>query len=263
LHDLTFLLAALVNAMVAAGETLFVTLHVRRFGMIRTAIASAMTLLAAAYAPAATIVSYNLQGQPGSQVTQAPALSAANTTGVNMTRGPGVTPNAGSNSFNSAGWESAIAAPASTEYVEFGFVVDAGYTVDLEQLFIGTRSSGTGPGTIGLFSSIDAYAAPIASWAAGNAVFVNQVVNLSSLPDVAGDVRFRLYEVGNSSANGGTTASTGTFRVTAYFVGGVFDRDLQLTGTVTAIPEASSLVFGAIAVSLAGVAVIRRRGKNA
>jgi hypothetical protein len=232
--------------------------------MIRISLASLLLLVGTAFSQAATIVSYNLQGAAGNQASQAPAVSAAFTTGVNLTRGAGLVGSAASNSFSASGWESAVAAPTSTEYFEFGFNVDPGYVVDVSELYVGTRSSGTGPGTIGLFSSVDSFAAPIATWAAGNATFVNQIVNLSALPDLAGNVRFRLYEVGNSAANGsGATSNAGTFRVTAYFANGVFDRDFQIVGTVNAIPEASSVVLVMTGMlGLAGVAQIRRSVKK-
>ncbi len=228
--------------------------------MIRISLASLLILVGSALAPAATIVSYNLQGTPGNQASQVPAVSAAFTSGVNLTRGAGLSASAASNSFSASGWEAATAAPSSTEYFEFGFNVDPGYVVDVSELYVGTRSSGTGPGTIGLYSSVDSFAIPIATWAAGNATFVNQVVNLSGLPDLTGNVRFRLYEVGNSAANGGgATTGTGTFRVTAHFSSGVFDRDFQITGVVNAIPEASSVVLIAIGMLTLAMTVQFRR----
>ena len=64
---------------------------------------------------------------------------------------------------------------------------------------------------------------------------------------------FRVAQIGNSSAGGGVTGSTGTFRLTAYFVGGQFDRNLQFTGNV--IPTPGSLAL----MGLGGLLAARRR----
>jgi hypothetical protein len=230
--------------------------------MFRSIASGLMMLAMTSIASAATIVSYNLQGTTGDQAFQAPFVQAANTTGVNLTRGAGLVASAAGNSFSASGFESAVQAPSSNEFFEFGFNVAPGYKVDVSELYVGTRSSNTGPGTIGLYSSVDNFTTPISTWGVIPAAsFVNQVVNLSSLPDLTGNVRFRFYEVGNAQANNNAlaTASTGTFRVTAYFASGVFDRDFQITGTVNAVPEASSIFMVMIVMTVGVVAVRARR----
>ncbi|MCU0922668.1 MAG: hypothetical protein MUF16_20500, partial [Burkholderiaceae bacterium] len=100
------------------------------------------------------------------------------------------------------------------------------------------RSSATGPGTIGLYYSGDGVTAALATFnQAPGANFVNSVVDLDSLPGLAGTVEFRLRQVGTTAANGGSTGANGTFRLTGYFESGVFERSAQFTGSVTAIPE--------------------------
>jgi hypothetical protein len=59
------------------------------------------------------------------------------------------------------------------------------------------RSSATGPGTIGLYYSGDGVTAALATFnQAPGANFVNSVVDLDSLPGLAGTVEFRLRQVG-------------------------------------------------------------------
>jgi endonuclease I len=178
-----------------------------------------------------TVVQYNLPGTPGNQATQ-PAVTPppANITGVDMTRGAGLTPSAAGSSFSSSGFTG-----ETTDYLEFGFNVASGFQVALDKIYIGTRSSGTGPGTVGIYSSLDSYVTPVITLTQGSGTFVNSIVDVSSLGTVTGNVRFRVRAIGTNAAGGGTTGSAGTFRLTAYFVGGSFDRNLQVTGTVSQV----------------------------
>lgn len=211
---------------------------------------SALAVFALAGVAGAQIVDWNLSGAPGNQVSQPPNTSAANVTGMSITRGAGISASAGSNSISSAGWEGT----AADEYFSLGFTVGAGYSVNLGSLYIGTRSSSTGPGTVGLYYSGDGFASPLTTIVQPSATFVNSAIDLSALTGLTGNVEFRIYEIGNTQASGaGATAATGTFRLTAYFVGGVFDRNLQFTGTVVPTP-------GALAIAgVAGLVAVRRR----
>lgn len=187
---------------------------------------------------AATVVEWDLLGQSGSQASVAASFDAANITGANLSRGAGLSGNAGANSLNAAGWNN-----QATDFFSFGFTADAGYSVDLEELYLGSRSSNSGPGSIGLFSSLDGFATALVTFnQAPGSNFVNSIVDLSGLPDITGSIEFRLMQIGSAAANGGATASNGTFRVTAYFENGAFNRNLGLTGTVTApVPVPAAL----------------------
>lgn len=214
----------------------------------------AALLLVAAQAQAVTIASWDLSGTPGDQATQPAASSAANVTGTAMTR-TGVGPNPGANSFNSIDWSGTGAG----KYLEFGFDVAPGYQVALTDLTIATRSSGTGPGTLGLYSSFDGYASPLATFVQPNTAFVNSIVNLTSLTGLTGSFRVRLIEIGNTQADGsGDTAATGTFRIAEYQTGPGTFADVAFTGTVTAVPEPSTVAL-AIAGGLGMLLVARRR----
>ncbi|MFA5982467.1 MAG: hypothetical protein WC782_00460 [Methylococcaceae bacterium] len=103
----------------------------------------------------------------------------------------------------------------------FGFTVDSGFSVNLDQLVIGTRSSNTDPGTLGLFYSGDSFATSLFNFTqAPGSNLVNSIIDLSALTDLTGAVEFRIFQIGNNAANGGSTSTNGTFRVADYFVGG-------------------------------------------
>lgn len=211
-------------------------------------VAALIALAALAGAAGAQLAQWDFLGQPGNQVTN-PGIGSVNVAAMDLTRGAGLSPSAAANSFSASGF---TAEP--TDYFSFGFTVDPGFQVDLDDLFIGTRSSGTGPGTIGLFYNGDGFASPITTFdQSPGANFVNSIVDLSSLPNLSGNVEFRLAQIGTTAANGGATGSGGTFRVTGYFAGGVFAQNMGFTGTVIPAPGALALV------GLAGLIGGRRR----
>jgi len=207
------------------------------------------------FVQAALIVDWDLTGNAGTEATEPANSTSPNVTGVAITRGLGLTAlNGAGNGFNSEGWEGAAVAAASTEYFEFGFTVAAGYSVDLSQLKIATRSSGTGPGTVGLYTSLDSYASPLATFTQGNATFLNSLVDLSSLAPVTGTFLVRLIEIGNIDANPpGATAAGGTYRIAEYqgTVGGPFEN-VEFSGTL--IPPAAAVPLPAGVLVFAGVA---------
>jgi hypothetical protein len=212
-------------------------------------------------ARAVTIASWDTFGQPGDQVFTAGAGSP-NVTADNMVRGSGLGANTGANSMNSSDWDEAPSAnPADDlDYIQFGFDVDAGYCVVLDQLIIGTRSSNTGPGTVGIFTSLDGFAAPVSTLIQPGDGFLNSIIDLSGLGQVAGAFDVRLIEIGNTQADGvGVTGSTGTFRVVDYLDANGAFSDTQITGRLITkdVPDAGSTgLLGLLA--LGGLAALRR-----
>jgi uncharacterized protein (TIGR03382 family) len=202
----------------------------------------------ASVAQAQTVAQWDLLGAPGTQAFT-PGTAAPNVTASNLARGAGLAGVSGANSLNTSGWDDLSA----NDFISFGFTAAPGFSVDLANLFIGTRSSATGPGQLGLFSSLDGFSTNLFTFSQPGTNFLNSVINLAALPNISGNVEFRIRALNNSSAGGGTIGSSGTFRVTAYFVGGTFDRNLQFTGTVIPTPGALALL------GLAGLVAGRRR----
>lgn len=200
-------------------------------------------------ASAQTVVQWDLQGAPGDQAFTA-GVAAVGVTAGNLTRGTGITPTAAANSLSGSNW----ADLGPNDYFTFGFTADAGNSVDLDDLYIGTRSSATGPGSLGLFYSGDGFTTNLFTFLqAPGGNFVNSIVDLSALPNLGGSVEFRIRSINGVAANGGAINVNGTFRVTGYFVGGTFDRNMQLTGIVVPAPGAMALL------GLGGLVAARRR----
>ena len=215
---------------------------------MKSMIALAAVAGLATVASAEVITSYTTFGQPGNQVFTAPNVQADNVTGMNLTRGPGLTATGANNSFSASGWST----DQSQDYFSFGFTVADGYAVNLESLFIGTRSSNTGPGLLGLFVSTDGFSSNLFTFVQlPDNTFSNSAIDLSALQGLTGEVEFRIAVLENTSANGGTIASSGTFRVGDYFDGSY--SEMRFEGTVVPTPGAIAML------GLGGLVATRRR----
>lgn len=202
-----------------------------------------------AAASADVLVSYDALGLTGTEPQITGVAGTANLTAVDMVRGAGLIGNAGANSMNTAGWTG-----ESTDYISFGFTVDAGFTANVDQLIIGTRSSGTGPGIMGVFYNGDGFTTALGTInQAPGGNFVNSIINLN-LTGLSGNVEFRLIQVGTVSAGGGTTGSGGTFRVADYLDGDGNFLDTQLTGEIIVPAPGAFALMG-----LGGLVAARRR----
>lgn len=183
-------------------------------------------------AHAVSLVAWNLTDQLGDETSVAASFSATNVSGLNLTRGAGLDPNKGIDSMNSRGWNN-----QNTDYVQFGLTVDPGYKVNISELYIGTRSSFTGPGTMGLYVSTDNYGNPLTTFnQAPGENFVYSLATFSTLNDLTGTIYFRLMQIGTTAANGGATGSIGTLRVTNYFQGGIDTGSFRITGSIVPVP---------------------------
>lgn len=214
--------------------------------LLRQLVFAVVASFAATSANAIPIASWALLGATGDQTSTA-GVGSAHVSALNLSRGAGLTPNAGANSLNSRGWNTAPASNPGddTDYVTFGFSVAPGFAVDLTDLIIGTRSSATGPGTVGLFWSGDGFVTALATITQPNTAYVDSVIDLSALTGLAGLNEFRLIEIGNTQADGsGDTTSLGTFRVTDY-LGSSGYQDTQFSGEIRAVsvPEPSTVAL--------------------
>ncbi len=185
----------------------------------------------ASFAGAVTLVDYDLASAPGNQAFSTGTAGAVGVTASPLQRGAGLGTPTGAGSLSSNGWHNSEA----TDFIEFGFTVNAGLEVDLEQILIGTQSSNTGPGSVGVYYS--ATNSPSETLVAtltqpAGATRLNSSLDLTSLPPVSGTVTFRLRALGTTSANGGTTGSTGSFRVTNFTDASTNVIPLRVSGVI-------------------------------
>jgi len=137
---------------------------------------------------------------------------------------------------------------SSSTYFSVTLTPDAGYTVTLNSISLGSRSTSTGPTSIAIYSSIDNYTAALgtgsssSSWNFQTISFVGD--SLTSA--VGDDVTLRIYGYG-----GGGSSSSYNWHV----------DDINFTVTVAAVPEpaAGGAIAGAGLLALCGWRVWRQR----
>jgi hypothetical protein len=217
-------------------------------------VAAAAMLFAAGTAQAEVVAEWDTSGKTGTEVSIAGAGSAQ-VTAADLVRGAGVAASSAANNFGSTGWNGVNA----NDYIQFGMTVANGYQANLNELWISTRSSSTGPGTIGLYSSLDNYTSAITTITQPSAAYVNSKIDLSSLGIITNTVYFRVMEINDTAPNGSATAGTGTFRVGDYYDGSAF-LNIILEGetsssTPTPVPAAAWLLGS----GLLGLVGLRRR----
>ncbi|MCH7397046.1 chitobiase/beta-hexosaminidase C-terminal domain-containing protein [Belliella sp. DSM 107340] len=154
---------------------------------------------------------WDFTGQPGNQAfTEGNTLASGVLVG-SFARGTGINPTSAGNSISSNGWNA-----GENRYFSFGFTVAPDKLVDLSALQLGSTSSNTGPRDLALVYSGDGYTSRLAEWTHTGS-FVNQIIDLSGLQNLSGEVEFRIISTSDMSANGGSVAAGGTLRVTNYF----------------------------------------------
>jgi hypothetical protein len=196
------------------------------------------------------IVNYDFNGEPGGQEFTAANLIADGLLALDFARGASINPSNANNSISSNGWNA-----GDQRYFTFGFTVAPDKLVDLSQLQIGTRASGTGPKDMALRYSGDNFTSDLATWVNPANEFFNQVIDLSDLQNLSGTVEFRIVNISETSANDGNIGSGGTLRVTNFFptnvgttfVGVVKEADGVIVPGLTVDP--SSLDFGAVSIA--------------
>ena len=132
--------------------------------------------------------------------------------------------------YESKGWGGTDA----DDYVQMGFTVADGYEVTLESLVIGLRSSNAGPGTMGIYTSLDSYADAVFTYTMPGSTWVNVVIDLSDLGTITDDFTIRFYEIGDTQADlDGSTSNSAYFAISEYYNSGTY-TDVQFTGSVAA-----------------------------
>ncbi|GGC49038.1 hypothetical protein GCM10010993_29360 [Belliella aquatica] len=194
-------------------------------------------------------VNWDFTGAPGNQATTTGTALVQGVFAKDFARGSGINPANAMNSISSNGWNA-----GEDRYFTFGFNVAGDKLIDLTQLQIGSTSSGTGPRDLALVYSGDGFTSRLAEWEHTGS-FVNQVIDLSGLQNLSGDIEFRIISTSDVSASGGTIGSGGTLRVTNFFpgtlpvtfIGIVKEADGVIIPGLTTDP--TSLEFGSVSKS--------------
>jgi hypothetical protein len=201
-----------------------------------------------------SLLQYEFQGQAGPETSLAPSMVATGISGLNFTESSVLTPSTGANSMNSSGWNL-----ANADY-SFGFTIGAGQTVTVDQIILTSRSSGTGPGFINLEASVDG-AAPItvASITQTSTNFNDETLAITPVTATS-SLTFFFVAANQTSANGGTTGSAGTFRIGDFNPPGTSPTPFTVDGTIssTAVPEPSTLTLATIGLAVVGLAARHR-----
>ncbi len=112
--------------------------------------------------------------------------------------------------------------PDADDYISFGFTVDAGYSVDLDTFWFGSRRP-TRARVTWAFYSVDGFTTPIYTFTQSGTNFNNAIADVSPLTGLTGTVEFRIAALSDTRADGGTGISgSGTFRVGDHFDGSNF-----------------------------------------
>ncbi len=214
---------------------------------------AAATALASLNSQAAVIAAWDMSGQPGDQGSMSATSSSSGIGAASIGRGDSLNASSGSDSFNSSGWSGS----ETGDYISFSLTVDEGYLLHLASLELITRSSNTGPGSLGLFSSLDGFSAQLGSIEQSGSDVLSSSIDLSPLGGFAGGIEFRLLELGNTQADGvGDTSASGTFRLLNGDSGFTrFEGELALTPVPL---PASAWLFGSALAALGA----RRRLKT-
>lgn len=213
------------------------------------------TLVCISVGRAAVLIEWKTFGNLGTETTEPSATNDPGVGSSSLILGAGLSGDANGNRFGGTGWfntgntaggNTLPEAVAGDSFIEFTVTPTAGFEVSLASLLFSWQRSTTGPSSLSLRSSADSYVLTLGT-VTGLSTTLSTGNNLAitGLSSFTTATTFRLYGYGATSA-----AGTGGFD-TATDVANV-----QLNGTIVAVPEPTAVALLLVAVGVAG---LRRR----
>jgi hypothetical protein len=196
-------------------------------------LAMAVCILSNALTTQAGIVTFDLSSQPGNQPSTSPTV-AQNVFATALVRGPGLGAALGAGSMNANGFTTLPNIDLS-DYFQFTLSGAEGYALNVTQIAFGERRSASGVGAFTVRTSLDAFQSfnfERTISLPDDANLRNHIIDLDGITNFQGTVDVRIYGFSSESASG-------TWRLMNHSEQG----GIVLTGTVTAVPEPSSLVL--------------------
>lgn len=230
---------------------------------ILTALALTAGLSTAAFGQS-TLAEWNTSGFAGTETTIAASNVATNLSISAIGLGSALGTTGGGGGVNTNGWTTDLNG-ANGNYWGFSVTVDSGFLLELNTFQFTGRSSNTGPRDFAIRYSGDSFASNIDTFNTSGSNYIAFDVDLSGLGVLsAGTYEFQVGLVSDTSSNGtGTVGTAGTHRIMNYgsTSATASSNPINLTGTVTAVPEPAT--YAAIVGLLAlGLVLVRRRMRS-
>jgi|GEM_PF-2568285 len=121
-----------------------------------------------------------------------------------ISRGPGLSSNAGNDRYNATGWTNATS-PDPSDYFEFRLTPTAGYKINFTDFTYTSTASGSGPTQFTFRSSVDGFVSDL-----GSASASGTTIDLSAFQDVEQEITYRFYAY--QSGSGTFSINDFTFR---------------------------------------------------
>lgn len=186
----------------------------------------------------AQLIQWNTYGNAGTETSEASVYNDPNLSASSLVLGSGVNPSSNSNRFGGNNWfdtgdtnpTTLAESIARNDYIEFAITPSFGYKFTLTNLVFSWEHSSTGPSSLTARSSVDNYSSDLGTFTnTSTSLTTNNSITLSALSNISTAITIRLYGYGatGTTGAGGFDTSSNTVNV-------------QLNGTVTAVPEPST-----------------------
>ena len=162
-------------------------------------------------APNAVLLSWNTNGNAGTETTELSTTNDSNLSTANLTLGS-VTPAGNGNRFGGSFWfdvgdtnpTTLAESVTGNDYIQFVVTPNAGFSFTPTSLVFTWDRSGTGPSSVTLRSSADSFATDLGTVSGITAgAFASNTITISGLTDLTTATTFRLYGYG-ATGTGGT-----------------------------------------------------------